>query len=94
MPRFSEERKSAVLKKLLPPHNRSVPDVAREEGISEQTLYDDTVPDGLCCYTAQDKVRTEKKEPCISKPEKEALSEPNCEMGVFLFSGDKYINGQ
>ena len=39
MPRFSEERKSAVLKKLLPPHNRSVPDVAREEGISEQTLY-------------------------------------------------------
>ena len=39
MPRFSEERKSAVLKKLLPPHNRSVPGVAREEGISEQTLY-------------------------------------------------------
>ena len=39
MPRFSEERKSAVLKKLLPPHNRSVPDVAREEDISEKTLY-------------------------------------------------------
>lgn len=39
MPRYSEERKSAVLNKLLPPHNRSVPDVAREEGISEQTLY-------------------------------------------------------
>lgn len=39
MLRFSEERKSAVLKKLLPPHNCSVPDVAREEGVSEQTLY-------------------------------------------------------
>jgi transposase-like protein len=25
--------------KLLPPHNRSVPEVAKEEGISEQTLY-------------------------------------------------------
>jgi len=39
MPRYSEERKAAVLKKLLPPHNRSVPQVAREEGISEPTLY-------------------------------------------------------
>ena len=39
MPRYSEERKAAVLHKLLPPNNRSVPDVAREEGISEQTLY-------------------------------------------------------
>ena len=39
MPRYSEERKSAVLQKLLPPYNRSVADVAKEEGISEQTLY-------------------------------------------------------
>ncbi|HHS82257.1 MAG TPA: hypothetical protein ENJ68_01945 [Devosia sp.] len=39
MPRYSEERKAAVLKKLLPPHNRSVSQVAREEGISEPTLY-------------------------------------------------------
>ncbi len=39
MPRFSQERKSAVLKKLLPPFNRSVTDVAKEEGISEKTLY-------------------------------------------------------
>ena len=28
MPRYSEERKAAVLKKLLPPHNRSVVSVA------------------------------------------------------------------
>ena len=55
---------------------------------------DDTVPDGLYCYPAQNKARTEKTEPCISKPAKEALPEPNCEMGVFLFSGDKCINGQ
>ena len=39
MPRYSKEPKAAVVKKLLPPHNSSVPDVAREEGISEQTLY-------------------------------------------------------
>ena len=37
--RYSEERKAAVLKKLLPPLNRSVASVAREEGITEVTLY-------------------------------------------------------
>lgn len=37
--RYSEERKEAVLKKLLPPLNRSVAAVAREEGITEVTLY-------------------------------------------------------
>jgi transposase len=39
MPRYSEERKASVMRKLLPPNNRSVAAVAREEGISEQTLY-------------------------------------------------------
>jgi transposase-like protein len=39
MPRYSEERKAAVLKKLLPPQNRSVVQVAAEEGISDVTLY-------------------------------------------------------
>ena len=39
MPRYSEERKASVLRKLLPPNNRSVPEVAKEEGISEVTLY-------------------------------------------------------
>ncbi len=39
MPRYSEERKAAVLKKLLPPHNKTVPEVAAEERISEATLY-------------------------------------------------------
>jgi transposase-like protein len=38
MPRYSEERKAAVLNKLLPPQNRSV-SVAAEEGISDVTLY-------------------------------------------------------
>jgi transposase-like protein len=37
--RYSEERKAAVLGKLMPPHNRSVEDVAREEGISVASLY-------------------------------------------------------
>ncbi len=39
MPHYSEQRKASVLKKLLPPHNQSVAQVAREEGISEATLY-------------------------------------------------------
>ena len=39
MPRYSEERKAAILKKLLPPLNKSVPEVAAEEHISEATLY-------------------------------------------------------
>jgi len=37
--RYSAERKEAVLKKMLPPHNKSVPEIAKEEGISEPTLY-------------------------------------------------------
>jgi transposase-like protein len=39
MARYSSERKEAVLKKLLPPHNMTVMEVARSEGISYQTLY-------------------------------------------------------
>ena len=39
MPRYSQERKAAVLKKLLPPHNRTVVSVASEEGIADVTLY-------------------------------------------------------
>lgn len=39
MPRYSPERKAALLKKLLPPLNLSVAEVARQEGISEVTLY-------------------------------------------------------
>jgi len=39
MPRYSKERKAAVLKKMLPPHNQSVPEVAELEGISQATLY-------------------------------------------------------
>ena len=37
--KYSEERKEAILKKLLAPHNRSVVEVSREEGISEATIY-------------------------------------------------------
>ncbi|WP_409526018.1 IS3 family transposase [Nitrincola sp. MINF-07-Sa-05] len=39
MPRYSDERKAAVLKKLLPPVSRSVTSVSSEEGISDVTLY-------------------------------------------------------
>jgi len=34
-----EERKAAVMRKLLPPENRTVREVAEEEGISKVTLY-------------------------------------------------------
>ncbi len=37
--KYSEERRRAVLAKLCPPHNRSVREVAAEEGVSEATLY-------------------------------------------------------
>ncbi len=37
--RYCPERKEAVLKKMLPSHNRSIPELAEEEGISEATLY-------------------------------------------------------
>lgn len=39
MPHYSPERKAALLKKLLPPINLSVAELARQEKISEQTLY-------------------------------------------------------
>ena len=39
MPRYSEERKAAVLSKLLLPTNRTVVSVSAEEGIAEGNLY-------------------------------------------------------
>ena len=37
--KYSQERKQAVLGRLAPPHQRTVKDVAAEEGISPATLY-------------------------------------------------------
>jgi transposase-like protein len=37
--RYSPERKEAILKKLLPPNNKSVANLAAEEGISAATLF-------------------------------------------------------
>ena len=39
MARYSSERKEALLKKLLPPLNMTVVEVASQDGISAQTLY-------------------------------------------------------
>ena len=39
MTRYSPERKDEILKKLLPPHNLTVAEVSRKEGISIKTLY-------------------------------------------------------
>jgi transposase-like protein len=37
--KYPQERKEAVLKKMLPPHNKTIPELAKEEAISEATLY-------------------------------------------------------
>ena len=37
--RYSAERKEAVLKKMLPPNDRGIREIAEEEGITEATLY-------------------------------------------------------
>ena len=39
MARYSSERKASILKKLLPPLNMTVAEVARQEGVALQTLY-------------------------------------------------------
>ena len=39
MNRYSTERKEAVLKKMAPPNNISVPELAEQEGTAIQTLY-------------------------------------------------------
>ncbi|MDN3520706.1 transposase [Halomonas ramblicola] len=39
MPRYSEERRQAVVAKLLPPHNLTAQEVAEQEGISVATIY-------------------------------------------------------
>ncbi len=37
--RYPKERKEAVLKKMLPPQNKTIKELAEEEGICEATLY-------------------------------------------------------
>lgn len=36
---YSAERKEAVIRKMLPPHKRSGLEIAKEEGLSETTMY-------------------------------------------------------
>ena len=36
---YPKEQKEAVLKMMLPPSNKTIPQIAQEEGISEATLY-------------------------------------------------------
>jgi transposase-like protein len=36
---YPRERKEAILRKMLPPHNKTIREVAEEEGVSEATLY-------------------------------------------------------
>lgn len=36
---YSQERRESVLKKMLPPNNQSISALAKEEGISDATLY-------------------------------------------------------
>ncbi len=36
---YPKERKETVLKKMLPPNNKTIADISNEEGICEDTLY-------------------------------------------------------
>jgi len=37
--KYSKKRQEAVLKKMMAPHNRTIKELAAEEGVSEATLY-------------------------------------------------------
>jgi transposase-like protein len=37
--KYSKERKEAILKKMLPPQNKPIAEIAKAEGICEATLY-------------------------------------------------------
>jgi transposase-like protein len=37
--KYPTERREAILKKMLPPQNKSIAEIAQEEGLSEATLY-------------------------------------------------------
>ena len=37
--KYPQERRETVLKKMLPPSNKSIAEIAKEENISEATLY-------------------------------------------------------
>jgi transposase-like protein len=39
MKTYPEEFKTKIIAQMLPPHNRSIPDLARETGIPKDTLY-------------------------------------------------------
>lgn len=39
MPRYSKELKASVLRRMMPPENRTVLDLSRETGITQVTLY-------------------------------------------------------
>ena len=39
MARYSAERKQAVIEKMMPPQNRPIPELVKETGISDVTLY-------------------------------------------------------
>jgi len=40
MPRYSEERRQAVMAKFFPPYNQGVEEIAEQEGISAATVYE------------------------------------------------------
>jgi transposase len=39
MTRYSEERKQAVIEKMMPPHNQPIPALSKDTGISSAALY-------------------------------------------------------
>jgi len=45
--RYSPERKEAVLRKMVPPHNRSIKELAREEGYNYPQKLDSPLSFGM-----------------------------------------------
>ena len=39
MPRYSEEFKEQIVRKMMPPNAQSVAQISRDTGVSEQALY-------------------------------------------------------
>lgn len=77
MPRYPEERRQAVVAKLLPPHNLTAQEVAEQEGISVATIYKwrkEVRTEGRCLPDAgEDKAAWQIATPCIRPHAAETL---------------------
>jgi len=91
--KYSDERRQSVLAKLAAPHNRTVAEVAKEEGISTGTIYNwrnearergELLPDGSSGpegWTARDKFAAVVETASLNETERSAYCR---ERGIYL----------